>query len=143
VRKHREEEADPKGRVFGRESDAYVSVRPCAKGEPVCADERTNAGEPFFFWYTTIFKWIKLRLPLMGFERALLTEINVAPAQLHPNSWAFVRAFVILCNHSGCWFLLWMSLGVVFIHLVRIKVLDHRLKGRLGRLGRDEGEVDG
>jgi len=51
--------------------------------------------------YQTVFKWIKLRLPLIGFERALLTEINVAPAQLHPNSWAFVRAFSILCNHFG------------------------------------------
>jgi len=38
-------------------------------------------------------------LPLTGFEWALLTETNVAPAQLHPNSWAFVRAFGILCNH--------------------------------------------
>ena len=40
-------------------------------------------------------------MPLTGFERALLTEINVAPTQLHPNSWAFVRAFAILYNHLG------------------------------------------
>ena len=86
-------------RVFGRECDAHVSVLPCVAGEPVCADERANNGEPFFFLYATIFKRIKLRLPLPGFEWALLTEINVAPAQLHPNSWAFVRAFGILCNH--------------------------------------------
>jgi len=31
----------------------------------------------------------------------LLTEINVAPAQLHLNSWAFIRAFSILCNFFG------------------------------------------
>ena len=86
VKKHRDEESDPKGRVFGRESDVYVSVWPCTKGESVCADDRTSAGEPFFFLYSTIFKQIKLRLPLTGFERTLLTEINVAPAQLHPNS---------------------------------------------------------
>ena len=88
-------------RVFGRECDAYISIQPCTVGEPVCADERANSGEPFFFLYATIFKWIKLCLPLTGFERALLTEINVAPAQLHPNSWAFVEAFGILCNHFG------------------------------------------
>ena len=40
-------------------------------------------------------------LELTSFERELLTEVNVAPAQLHPNSWAFVRAFSILCNHFG------------------------------------------
>jgi len=67
----------------------------------VCVDDRTNYGEPFFFLYATIFKQIKLRLPLTGFKRALLTEINVAPAQLRPNGWAFVRTFAILCNHLG------------------------------------------
>jgi len=86
VRKHREGKPDCKGQVFGRESDTYVSVRPCSKGEPMCANDRANDGEPFFFLYSTVFKRIKLRLPLTGFERALLTEINVAPAQLRPNS---------------------------------------------------------
>ena len=87
--------------MFGRECDAYISVRPCTKGEPVCVDNRTNPGEAFFFLYATVFKWIKLHLPLTEFERALLTEVNVAPAQVHPNSWAFVKAFAILCNHLG------------------------------------------
>jgi len=27
--------------------------------------------------------------------------VNVAPSQLHPNSWAFVRAFAILCHYLG------------------------------------------
>jgi len=85
VMKHREDEAAHMLRVFGRECDDYVSVQPCTMGEPVCADERVNNGEPFFFLYITIFKRIKLRLPLTGFERALLTKINVAPTQLHPN----------------------------------------------------------
>jgi len=80
VRKHGDEEPDCVGRVFGRESDTYVSVRPCAKGEPVCSDERTNNGEPYFFLYQTFFKRTKLHLPFTGFERALLTEINLVPA---------------------------------------------------------------
>jgi len=42
-----------------------------------------------------------MRLPFSGFERELLTEINVAPAQLHPNSWAFFKAFGILCGYFG------------------------------------------
>jgi len=86
VMKHREDKAAHMLRLFGQECDSYVSVQPCTEGKPVCSDERTNNGEPFFFLYATIFKRIKLRLPLMGFERALLTEINVAPAQLHPNN---------------------------------------------------------
>jgi len=97
VIKHREDEVVSMSRMFGRECDAYVSIRPCAKGEPVCIDDRANDGEPFFFLYATVFKRIKLRLLLSGFERALLKEISVASAQLHPNSWAFA----ILCNHFG------------------------------------------
>jgi len=46
VRKHRDGKPDCVGCFFECESDAYVSVRPCAKGEPVCSDERTNDGEP-------------------------------------------------------------------------------------------------
>jgi len=101
VMKHREDEAAHLLHVFGRECDAYVFVQPCVVGEPVCAHERANDGEPFFFLYATIFKRIKLRFPLTGFEWALLAEINVAPTQLHPNSWAFVRAFGILFSHFG------------------------------------------
>ena len=34
-RAHLDSEPDFKGRAFGRESDAYISVRPCVEGEPV------------------------------------------------------------------------------------------------------------
>jgi len=120
VRKHRDIEPDCVGRVFGRGSDTYVSIRPCAKGESVCSDERTNNGEPYFFQYQTVFKRIKLRLPLTDFERALLTEINVTPAQLHPNSWAFMRAFSILCNHFGH-----PPSVDVFLHFFEAKMLEY------------------
>ena len=63
----------------------------------MCVDDRANEGEPFFFFYQTVFKCIRQRLPFSSFERELITEVNVAPAQLHPNSWAFS----ILCNHFG------------------------------------------
>jgi len=55
-------------------------------------------------------------LPFSRFERELLTEINVAPAQLHPNSWAFVKAFGILCGYFG------QSPSVdIFLHFFEIK----------------------
>jgi len=73
----------------------------CREGEPVCVDEASDPEGPFCFIYLTIFRRLGLRLPLTPFERTLLTEVNIAPAQLHPNSWAFVRAFVILCYSLG------------------------------------------
>ena len=74
---YREGEADEKHRVFGREHDAYVSVQPCRKGEPVCADDRASPKEPFFFMYFTIFKRVKLRLPFMGFGRRCSFRISL------------------------------------------------------------------
>ena len=67
----------------------------------MCVDSRANEGEPFFFFYQTVFKRIGQRLPFNSFERELLTKINVTPAQLYPKNWAFIRAFTILCNHFG------------------------------------------
>jgi len=66
---------------------------------PVCVDDRVTNGVPFTFIYSAIFK--RVRLPFTFFEKDLLTELNVAPCQLHPNAWAFIRAFEILCNHFG------------------------------------------
>ena len=61
-----------------------------------------DAKDPFFFLHATVFKRLKLRLPFTGFECTLFTEVNVAPSQLHPNSWAFIRAFSIMCDYFGC-----------------------------------------
>jgi len=68
---------------------------------PICVDDRVTNGVPFTFIYSAIFKRLRLRLPFTFFEKDLLTELNVAPCQLHPNAWAFIRAFEILCNHFG------------------------------------------
>jgi len=101
INEYKKSEYDEKFHVFGREHDLYVKVLPCKEGEPVCVDDRASPEEPLFFMYAITFKRLKLRLPFTGFERALLTEVNVALAQLHPNSWAFVWAFAVLCNHFG------------------------------------------
>ena len=57
-----------------------------------------------------------LRLPFTAFERELLTEMNIFPAQLHPNSWAFVRAFEILNGYLGL-----LPSVDVFLHFFEVK----------------------
>ncbi|RDX70359.1 hypothetical protein CR513_50404, partial [Mucuna pruriens] len=37
----------------------------------------------------------------MAFERSMLRALNIAPTQLHPNNWGFVRAFELLCEDWG------------------------------------------
>ena len=88
-------------RVFGKGHNKFVRIVACREGEPMCADEAFDPEGPFCFIYSTIFRRLGLQLPLTPFERILLTEVNVAPTQLHPNSWAFVRAFAILCYSLG------------------------------------------
>jgi len=66
--------------LFGREDDRFVRVVPCRVDELVCCDEASDPDGPFYFFYSTIFKKLLLRLPLYSFEIALLTEINIASA---------------------------------------------------------------
>ena len=48
--------------------------------------------------YRCLFEVFGLILPLNTFHQcALLEHLNVVPSQLHPNSWAMVRAFEVLC----------------------------------------------
>ena len=102
--------------AFCSSHESHISVRHGTPREPVCVDNRSNGGKPFFFLYQTVFKRTGLRLPFTSFERELLTEINIAPAQVHPNSWAFIRAFEILCGYLGI-----LPSVDVFLHFFEVK----------------------
>ena len=102
--------------AFSSRHNSHISVRHCTPGEPACVDDRSNGGKPFFFLYQTVFKRTDLRLLFSGFERELLTEINVAPAQLHPNNWAFIRAFKTLNGYLGL-----LPSVDIFLHFFEVK----------------------
>jgi len=51
----------------------------------------------FFFIYVCVMKDSCVRIPFDDFCTDVLHTLNVAPTQLHPNSWMYVRAFQILC----------------------------------------------
>lgn len=53
----------------------------------------------FTYIYEFLFKEYHMTFPLTDFEAGMLNLINVAPSQLHPNSWAFLRCFELLCHH--------------------------------------------
>ncbi|RDY01581.1 hypothetical protein CR513_15073, partial [Mucuna pruriens] len=77
-----------------------VSVSPCQYGELICSGPAEGAKQ-FFYLYDTLHSKLGVKLPFTHFERAVLHALNVVPTQLHPNSWAFVRAFELLCEDLG------------------------------------------
>jgi len=84
-----------------KDDEKNVEVGTCELDEPVCRDGTLPPLQSFTYIYATLFERLGLRLPFIEFEKDVLTILNVAPAQLHPNSWTFVRAFYILCNGLG------------------------------------------
>ncbi|RDX70449.1 hypothetical protein CR513_50308, partial [Mucuna pruriens] len=77
-----------------------VTVTACHSGEAVCMSS-AEVSKPFFYLYDTLHSRLGIQLPFTHFERSVLQALNVAPTQLHPNSWAFVRAFELLCEDLG------------------------------------------
>ena len=119
---YRKSEHPKKICLFGKEDDRFVKVLSCKVDEPVCCDKSSDPEGPFCFFYCIVFKKLLLQLPLYNFERALLTEINITPTQLHPNSWAFFRGFSILCHHFGH-----LPSVDVFLHFFKAKRLGRQL----------------
>jgi len=74
------------GCSFGKKHDRFVRIAECREDEPVCCDESSNSEGPLCFFYATLFNKVLLRLPFSVSEKELLTELNVALTQLHPNS---------------------------------------------------------
>jgi len=52
-----------------------------------------------FFVYNTFFANLHITLPFDNFTMGVLRILNVAPTQLHPNSWATLQAFRLLCQN--------------------------------------------
>ncbi|RDX86276.1 hypothetical protein CR513_32412, partial [Mucuna pruriens] len=77
-----------------------VVVQPCRPDEPAHIHPSEEA-VPFFFLYDTLPLKLGIKLPFTSFERSVLRALNVAPTQLHPNSWGFVRAFELICEDLG------------------------------------------
>jgi len=75
-----------------------VSLERVSAIDQVCHGQE-GATEKFFYMYMCHFSQLHVRLPLDGFTMGVLRALNVAPKQLHLNSWAYLQAFRILCQY--------------------------------------------
>ncbi|MED6218437.1 hypothetical protein PIB30_026661 [Stylosanthes scabra] len=99
------------------EESKYELVAPTLE-ERVCY---YNLGHPeerhFIYMYECLFSKLGVRVPFIQFEQDVLFECRVAPTQLHPNSWGFMKAFQFVC-----WYLqldLSLRAFLYFFHLTR------------------------
>lgn len=60
--------------------------------------EKGTSTKDFFFVYTYIFNQMFVRVPFTCFQAAVLQKMNVAPSQLHPNGWACIQPFIVMCS---------------------------------------------
>jgi len=77
-----------------------LTVDICGVTDRVCHG-RENAPHDFFFVYSTFFSHLYISFPFDDFTMSVLRILNVAPTQLHPNSWAILQAFRIICQIFG------------------------------------------
>ncbi|MCH99581.1 hypothetical protein A2U01_0020595 [Trifolium medium] len=88
-----------KGRLLGSGMDeAEIIVEAVADNKPITLVRPQGSTPTTFYMYISLFTHLGVLLPFTSFECEVLRFANVAPSQLHPNSWSFVRAFEILCS---------------------------------------------
>jgi len=51
-----------------------------------------------FIFFECFFIDFHIRFPLREFQMGVLNYLNIAHTQLHPNGWASMQAFSILCK---------------------------------------------
>jgi len=79
------------------EYSSHFSILPCGVDERVCMG-RPGSSPPFFYMYTCFFVDLFVSLPFDEFTMDVLRTLNVAPTQVHPNTWASLQAFRLLCD---------------------------------------------
>jgi len=78
-------------------SNNLISVEPYSLTEAISLG-RSSTEVPFFYMYSCLFANLHVSLPFNNFTMDVLQALNVAPTQLHPNTWASIQVFRLICN---------------------------------------------
>lgn len=85
----------------GEGSNGDYSLGPVPQTDRVMCQTPPESPTGSFIMYKTFFELLNVRLPFSDFEVDILRSMDVAPIQLHLNSWAFIRSFDLLCKYLG------------------------------------------
>jgi len=84
--------------LFERGADINaVSIERVSGIDSVCHG-REGFEDDFFYVYACMFMKLHVRLPFDEFTMGVLRRLNVAPTQLHLNSWGSLQAFKLICK---------------------------------------------
>jgi hypothetical protein len=81
--------------ISGTFNEMDVVFEPVEEGEYVVEAPRSDLVT--FFMYTKFIDDFHLFFPFTEFQQSMLRVLNVAPSQLSPNSWSFIKAFELVC----------------------------------------------
>jgi len=76
---------------------SFLSVVPYSSTESVCLG-RPGTSPSFFYMYTCLFADLHVSVPFDKFTMGVLRALHVASTQIHPNTWASIQAFHLLCD---------------------------------------------
>ena len=79
----------------------FFDTFPCENGEFVYHSPHNPRTEYYTYVYDCFFKKMGVRMPFTDFQCEILRILNVAPTQLHPEAWSFVRSFEVICRGIG------------------------------------------
>lgn len=54
-----------------------------------------------FFFYAFLLERYQIRIPLPAFQQSVLRYLKIAPSQMSPTGWGFMKGFEAVMNHLG------------------------------------------
>jgi len=88
-------------KIFSDEvEDGLLRVKVCADNERVCHG-KGEVRLDFFYVYACLFHDLGLTVLFADWQMTVLRQIQCAPTQIHPNAWASMQAFDVLCRAAG------------------------------------------
>ncbi|KOM50267.1 hypothetical protein LR48_Vigan08g109400 [Vigna angularis] len=93
---------------------------------------KRSSPDDFFYMYANVFAQLCVLVPFTEFQMVVLQEANIAPTQLHPNSWVDMQAFLAMCLVVG----VTLTIHVFFHYFENFK--HHYFKIIIDAAGRHE-----
>lgn len=107
----------------GVNDDLSLNVAPCDDEDIITKKPSGADGSPAWFYiHGFIFTELYMKLPFSPFVCDVLTFLNVAPCQLLPNAWGFIRCFELLCEQLSA-----RPLILCFFTFIRLILPSHLL----------------